>query len=92
MKTFKTRTQTHLTHAISKGKVSQWAEITTDDIRLTIDGRSTDNTLLIHFEANGVRYIFTDVLLEVMLGYVAENYENEYLNFRVQDLPRKKNG
>lgn len=88
MKTFFVRKQSHLGNTISKKLVCQWAEITTDDVRIVIDGNKTDNTLIIYFEANGKRYILTDVLMEVMLGYVAENFSNEYLNFRVYDLPR----
>jgi len=88
MKPFNVRRQTFLNSSISKGVMCQWAEIATDDIRLVVEGTKTDNTLIIYFEANGVKYIFTDVLLEVMLGHVAENFSSEYLNFRVYDLPR----
>ena len=88
MKTFRLRKQKHLGKTISTKVVCEWAEISTDDVRIVVDGSKTDNTLIIYFEANGKRYILTDVLMEVMLGYVAENFSNEYLNFRVHDLPR----
>lgn len=88
MKPFGIRRQRHLGKAISAKVVCEWAEISTEDVRIVIDGSKTDNTLIIYFEANGVRYMLTDVLMEVMLGYVAENFSNEYLNFRVHDLPR----
>ncbi len=86
MKTFNLRRQTFLTKSIGGKAVCQWAEVSTDDIRIVIDGTKTDNTLIIQVEANGIRYTLTDVLLEVMLGHVAENFSNEYINFRVYNL------
>jgi methylmalonyl-CoA mutase N-terminal domain/subunit len=57
-------------------------ELETDDIRIVIDGVKTDK-LIIRVEANGVIYRLTDDLLELILGQVAEQFSNDYLNFHV---------
>ena len=83
MKLFKLRRQTQATHRIGASTLCRWAEITTDDIRIVIEGSNQANSLGIIVEANGVRYMLTDSLLELMLGKVAEEFSNDYLNFNV---------
>lgn len=83
MKLFKLRRQTHKTHRIGASTPCRWAEIVTDDIKIVIDGCKTYNTLQITVEANGIKYMLTDQLLELMLGHVAEEYSNEFLTFNV---------
>jgi len=86
MKLFKLRRQTHKTHRIGASTLCRWAEISTDDIRIVIDGCKTDNSLKIVVEANGIRYMLTDSLLELMLGKVAEEYSNEFLTFNAYQI------
>lgn len=81
MKLFKLRRQTHSTHRIGAKTLCRWMELETDDIRITIDGSKSNPDLIIIVEANGIRYRLTDTLLEVMLGQVAEQFSNDYLNF-----------
>ncbi|RLD50449.1 MAG: hypothetical protein DRI97_17030 [Bacteroidetes bacterium] len=86
MRLFKLRRQTAKTHRIGASTPCRWAEITTDDIKIVIDGCKTNNSLLIRVEANGVIYQLTDSLLELMLGKVAEEYSNEFLTFNVYEI------
>ena len=64
-------------------QISKWVTVISDDVAITIDGCNSNNSLRIIVDANGVRYMLTDVLLEIMLGMVAEEFSNEYLNFNV---------
>lgn len=83
MKLFKLRRQTHKTHRIGASTLCRWAEISTDDMKIVIDGSKTEHSLRIRVEANGVIYQLTDSLLELMLGKVAEEYSNDFLTFNV---------
>ena len=69
--------------SVRSSKVAKWAEIKNEDIRITIDGNHRSNSLRLTVEANGIKYMLTDVLLEVMLGEMAEDYSNRFLNFNV---------
>lgn len=82
MKLFNVRRQTHKTHRIGAKTLCRWIELETDDIRITVDGARTDK-LVIRVEANGVIYRLTDDLLELMLGQIAEQFSNDFLNFHV---------
>jgi len=77
MKTFKIKWHSAKRHTeISNPRPVKWAEVRSEDIRIAVDGTQTNNTLLIVVEANGIKYMLTDVLLEVMLGQVAEQFSN----------------
>ena len=91
MKLFKLRRQTHATHRIGAKTLCRWMELETDDIRIVIDGTKTSHTLRIIVEANGVRYMLTDSLLELMLGKVAEEYSNEFLTFNAYQYGTDQN-
>lgn len=80
MRTFKVRSQA-TGGSVRSSRLSKWAEIENEDIKIVIDGSKTTNQLNITVEANGVKYMLTDVLLEIILGEVAERYSAEYLNF-----------
>ena len=82
MKLFNLRRQTNATHRIGARTLCRWMELETDDIRIVIDGARSDK-LIIRVEANGVIYRLTDDLLELMLGQVAEQFSNDFLNFHV---------
>ena len=82
MKTFSVRTQA-TGGSVRSPKLSKWVTIVNDDITITIDGSQTHNSLSVTIDANGVRYMLTDVLLEIILGRVAEEYSDEFLNFNV---------
>jgi len=82
VKTFSVRTQA-TGGSVRSPKVSKWVTIINEDITITIDGCHRTNSLQIIVDANGVRYTLTDVLLEVMLGRMAEKFSNEFMNFNV---------
>ena len=61
----------------------QWAEIETDDIKIVVDGSKTNDSLIIRVHSGGLIYRFTDILLEMILTQIAEEYSNKHLNFEV---------
>ena len=82
MKTFKVRTQA-TGGSLRSPRLSKWAEIKSDDIRIVFDGSNRTETIGIRIEANGIIYHLNDMLLETMLGKVAEEFANDYLEFAI---------
>jgi hypothetical protein len=86
MKAFRLRRQTVATSRVGAPTLCQWLEAKTDDIRIVIDGSKTENSLRITVEANGIRYMLTDSMLEMILGEVAERYSTEFIGFNMYQV------
>ena len=86
MNIIKVRKQTLKSQSVSTTSDCKWVEMQTDDIKIVIDGSKRNNSLSIVVEANGIRYMLTDSLLELMLGKVAEEYSNEFLTFNAYQI------
>lgn len=83
MKTFTVRTQATGGYGIRSPKPSKWAEIKNEDIRIVFDGTHRTEVIGIRVEANGIVYHLNDMILEVILGRMAEDLANEFLEFAV---------
>lgn len=86
MKPFTAKYQNASEGRLTAPKAVKWVEVATDDIKIVIDGSKTSSLLRITVEANGIRYMLTDSLLEMMLGKVAEEYSTNFLAFNVCEI------